>query len=265
MTWSDGAQYAGLTVTRSAHRRRERSRDLHGDIRVRANGPASQAAPPRLDLPSDSGSDYHRTGRRVSRRLGSDASVPFHAGSAYLWFIDPDGRVTGTSSRTRSPHGGHERPHGPWRHGIRSLRVSAGTLDNSSRDEHSGDPVSTLSPCRLSTRATCRGRSAVLSRSRRVRCPRILRVSPAVARFHPPSPRSPSTSRSRSLRPTEFLRSSRATSPRSPRPPRSPSRGSDAGQQAIVRLGSDGSGTIGVQNNSPGTVPFILDVNGYFE
>jgi len=41
--------------------------------------------------------------------------------------------------------------------------------------------------------------------------------------------------------------------------------GQTRANNATVRLGSDGSGTIGVWNNSAGTVHFILDVNGYFE
>jgi hypothetical protein len=43
------------------------------------------------------------------------------------------------------------------------------------------------------------------------------------------------------------------------------SAGQTRASSVIVRLGSDGSRTIGVQNNSSGTVHFILDVNGYFE
>lgn len=34
---------------------------------------------------------------------------------------------------------------------------------------------------------------------------------------------------------------------------------------AIVKVAGDGSGTIGISNSAPGTVQFILDVNGYFE
>ncbi len=43
--------------------------------------------------------------------------------------------------------------------------------------------------------------------------------------------------------------------------PAGPSRANNA----LVRLATDGSGTIRVRNNSPGTVDFILDVGGYFQ
>jgi hypothetical protein len=43
------------------------------------------------------------------------------------------------------------------------------------------------------------------------------------------------------------------------------STGHTRANNAIVRLASDGSGTLGVQSNSAGAVHFILDVNGYFQ
>ena len=34
---------------------------------------------------------------------------------------------------------------------------------------------------------------------------------------------------------------------------------------ALVRLATDGSGSIGLLNGSAGTLHFVLDVNGYFQ
>ena len=43
------------------------------------------------------------------------------------------------------------------------------------------------------------------------------------------------------------------------------SMGQTRANNAILRLSNDGSGSITVENVAPGTVHFILDVNGYFE
>jgi hypothetical protein len=40
--------------------------------------------------------------------------------------------------------------------------------------------------------------------------------------------------------------------------------GKTRANNAMVRLATNGSGTIGVKNDSAGTVHFVLDVNGYF-
>jgi hypothetical protein len=40
--------------------------------------------------------------------------------------------------------------------------------------------------------------------------------------------------------------------------------GKTRANNAIVQLALDGSGTIKVQNTSPGTFDLIIDVNGYF-
>jgi hypothetical protein len=42
-------------------------------------------------------------------------------------------------------------------------------------------------------------------------------------------------------------------------------KGQTRASNLILRLASDGSGTISVQNYSGGTAHFILDVSGYFE
>lgn len=41
--------------------------------------------------------------------------------------------------------------------------------------------------------------------------------------------------------------------------------GTTRANNAIVSLASDGSGRIGVENDSAGTLHFVLDVNGYFQ
>ena len=41
--------------------------------------------------------------------------------------------------------------------------------------------------------------------------------------------------------------------------------GSTRANNAILQLATDGSGTIAVQHDAPGTVHFVLDVNGYFQ
>ena len=43
------------------------------------------------------------------------------------------------------------------------------------------------------------------------------------------------------------------------------STGQTRANNAMVYLATDGTGSIGVQNNSTSTVQFILDVNGYFQ
>jgi hypothetical protein len=43
------------------------------------------------------------------------------------------------------------------------------------------------------------------------------------------------------------------------------SAGQTRGNNAIVLLATDGTGTIKVKNGSAGTVHFVLDVNGYFQ
>ena len=43
------------------------------------------------------------------------------------------------------------------------------------------------------------------------------------------------------------------------------SAGQTRGNNAIVLLATDGTGRIGVRNNTAGTTHLILDVNGYFQ
>jgi hypothetical protein len=42
-------------------------------------------------------------------------------------------------------------------------------------------------------------------------------------------------------------------------------RGQTRASNAIIKIAGDGSGTVGISNGAPGTVHFIVDVNGYFE
>ncbi|MFI5197523.1 MAG: hypothetical protein ACHQJD_02795 [Thermoanaerobaculia bacterium] len=42
-------------------------------------------------------------------------------------------------------------------------------------------------------------------------------------------------------------------------------RGQTRGSNAIIKIAGDGSGTVGISNTAPGTVHFVVDVNGYFE
>ena len=42
-------------------------------------------------------------------------------------------------------------------------------------------------------------------------------------------------------------------------------RGQTRGSNAIIKIARDGSGMVGISNGAPGTVHFIVDVNGYFE
>ena len=41
--------------------------------------------------------------------------------------------------------------------------------------------------------------------------------------------------------------------------------GQTRANNALIRLAGDGSGRLRVANNAPGTVQFLVDVNGYFE
>ena len=41
--------------------------------------------------------------------------------------------------------------------------------------------------------------------------------------------------------------------------------GQTRANNAILLLATDGSGSVGVHNDAPGTVHFILDVNGWFQ
>lgn len=266
VTWSDGAQYTGLTVsphTRSVTVSAPATYSVtsvsdSGGAGI-ATGAASFSIFPPTPAPTISGPSAAFPGAS-----GLTASVPLHASSSYLWYGDSDAVISSGSSSsqltfraaTNGPTLLHASEFGPcqspWADLVIPVQVATPPLS-----------LTPLPPCRLFDTRNAAGPDAA-SPALAAAADRVLSLAGRCG--------IPTTATAISVNAT--VTQPAAAGNLSFHAGNEPTNGSSAlnfslGQtrasNAIVRLASDGSLSIGVQNNSAGTVHFILDVNGYFE
>ena len=268
VTWSDGATYTGLTI--SPHSRQVSPADLHWTSYTvtsltDANGVGTSTGSATFTLfPPTPAPVITAPASAFSGASGLRASVPFPRRE----HVRLGGIVGGTlTSNAASDHVTFTAsPGGPTYLSVSEsgpLPIAPVQRHGRRRNLHVRRSPSTLSPCRVfDTRGRVGGGRGV-ARSRRVRIPNPRRLRPlldstdrhrALGQRHRHAALQPDLDPLRGQRASARLRHHDSFAA-----------GQTRASNAIVRLGSDGSGTLGVQNNSPGSVHFILDVNGYFE
>jgi hypothetical protein len=266
ITWSDGVVQSGLTAspaTRTVTVSADTTFAVASVADANGTGTASGSAvlialpvpaPPVITAPSSA----------FPGARGLIASVPFHAGAGYLWgstfgaitsnfFSNVVTFTQGSDAVTLDAQESSAFCSSPWARVVIPLANATPPLN-----------FNTLAPCRIFDTRVGTGPGA---------------AAPALA---PNAGRTFETSGLCGIPPTATALSVNVTvtQPAAPgsltlyagnEPAPAPATaisfatGQTRAANTIVRLGSDGSGTLGVQNNSSGTVHFILDVNGYFE